>query len=409
MNDMIKNMVYDDKQIDFLIEEQLVKRGISHEDFLNILKEKIGGEEQFENVMINGINKATHEYYKRNIEYLNYLTGLSIEQLKSELVKSQSESLKHLFIYHFILARDAYDHMFKNFKKLVSKPEFFFTALIDSLYLDFNVELFVCSRKFDNCKGFIFNLEDGYSHNHKMGIVLTQNAFLTIETFFNTLFHELSHRLHYARLCDQNENEDRVSHEFNAYFFDKFLQHFYFRDIGESKWLSDVFGYNLFELADKIESKNPDYFDTTIDKFRSDLDRMYDRLKNNYDPREDYYTYKTVEKMYFRASKAGQVPRNYRSIIDFLWFYSSRLSVMLKLNFIDLEKLVTTLFIVLILFSRKYEFKYHDNSTVVYNNISFHPIGDLKEYEIDFINRYCSRIVDLEGNISYGGCKHEVY
>lgn len=389
-NEKINSSIFN-SEMDTFLDQELEKRNLSHDDFLDLLQKKLGGKEKFDHIVIDQINLLTKDYYLKNKNYVHYLSNLSLDEIKTELKKIQNDSLKYLFVYHFVLARDAYEQMFKNFKNIVATPSYFFASLLDVLSIDFNVDLFFMTKKLGNCKGFIFNLEDGTSHNHRMGIVLTPLALSSSKEFINTLFHELSHRLYYAKLEYSEEFADKVYHEFNAYLFDQFIQGMFEEDT-DIDWLKSIFDLDLFDLAEKIEHSNPNFIDETFSKFKEDMKRMFFIIKENYEEQPYYYKLDEIRKMYYRAEKIESIPRKYKSILDFLWFYSSRLATISKLGVTDIEKTIITAFVIVIIYSKRYEEKYHINNTVSFDNIIFSPIGSLSKKEEIFVQNYCHNV-----------------
>jgi len=339
-----------------------------------------------QNYLIGEIGKLSYEYFLENQELVDSLSELSIDEIEKLMIPERENHIKYVFLSFYKKSKELYERIFKYFEYLDDEPESFFTNLIDILYLGFNVELFICTNDFEDCRGFIFNLEDGLDYKSKMGIVLTPLAFNSPATFFNTLFHELAHRAYYIELFNNSEIVDKVDHEWHAYFLDKFLQNFFRK---EFKWLEGIFKDDIFESAKKLNFEIPNFTDEFFEKSIGEINEFVKILKS-YDEKDMVYTHKEVNRMFYRASKMLEINRNYRAIIDFIWFLNGIYSLRYKDKKFDIEIILEMIFTLLIIYSSKYEQKYHSGESVTYGNIIFSPIGELNNQEIEYVKNYCS-------------------
>lgn len=348
-----------------------------------------------ENLLISNINVFTNDYFLENQELLNYLSNLSLNDVdefintkkKHYTQYSDDDYKKESFLYYYKRARETYDQVFRYFAHLNDEPEHFFQNIIWILDIIFNVELFICTKEIQGCRGFIFNLESGFGFKDRMGIVLTPLAFKSVKIFLNTLFHELTHRIYYIELHNEGSIEiDRVKHEWYAYYFDKFLQ--YFLPV-EFSWLDEVFEEDIFESAGEISDQFiKDVFQSSIQEFEDTYERMQDLNEE-----ETLYFGEKLKRKYHRAIRVAEVPRNYSCIVDFIWFFSDKLVNLYRSNSIEFGMIHWTLLMLLIVYSRQYEKKYHSQNNVVYNNVVFSPIGDLDNEGIFELKLYASSLV----------------
>jgi hypothetical protein len=318
---------------------------------------------------------------------LEQLANMRNDEIKAYLNQEDSPA-RFVLAYHFFLARDAYHCMFTNFRRVVSKPQFFLPALLDCLEIDFNTRLFLTTRALGDCKGLIFELDGGVSPADRMGILLTPLALTSPATFFGTLFHELSHRLHFAR---EGKHPDRISSELYAYLHDKFLLRSFLAEIDLS-WFSPSFEFDLFDLAQKLREQAPTFLKDTADRFASDVDRIEGQLlaRGGAVPSLNR---PRVERICRHARMAGRVPRVYESFTDFLWLYATRLYSVYRIGSQeDLPKIHTTCLLLLILFSQEYEQKFHPHEhNWTYGHVTIiHTDGTLTEEDRAQALRYCS-------------------
>jgi hypothetical protein len=373
------------------IEKFFLEKGITFEDIQKKLIDKVGFD-HYENDMISKINELTFQVDESKNDEILELENLSFAEIEAKMLLNRNNAVNFLFYYHYLSAVDAYNVMFKNFRNVVSDPMYFFAGLIDIFRLDFNVELFFTTKSYEGCKGFIFNLANGVSHNEKMGIVLTPLALQSAQEFLSTIFHELIHRLYFVRLDYQNDTRDKIGHEFYTYFVDKFIYKFFKRDVGDLDWLDKILKMNPLGMAEEILKTENDFMEKIAISFNDDIDNIYNSYINRPDT-TNIYDAKSFENMYERAKQINSIPKNYGSMIDFLWFYSSKISVLHKMGHIPFYQVILNPFILLIIFSKKYENKYCGKTHTRYSNIVFNCIGTMTSEEVEFTNLYCSDLI----------------
>ena len=220
-----------------------------------------------------------------------------------------------------------------------------------------------------------------------MGVVLTPLAFKSSKVFLNTLFHELAHRVYYIELHNEGITEiDPVRHEWRAYYQDKFLQGLVSVELS---WLDKILEEDIFEAIEEVpESFFSEIFKSSV----KDIEDAYMTMKN-FDDSEVLYSREALRKKYYRAIKLIEVPRNYSCVTDFIYFFNEKISSLYKSNAIELEMGNWLILILLIIYSRKYEEKYHTRNNIVYNNIIFSPIGELDEVGVMHLKHYASNFM----------------
>jgi len=381
------------------IEANLEKMGLPFSKIEDFVISKYG-KEGMESYIISQINQLTKDISDSNKDYLEHLSIYEWDDIESKMMEDTDDIIKFLFHYQYLGAKDAYSNMFKNMTKIVSQPIYFFTALIDTLRLDFNVELFFCTHTFKGCKGFLFELEKGTSYKNKMGIVLTPLALKSVDTFFSTLFHELAHRLYHARLEFKEEKKEDIDHELNAYFADKFLLHFFKQDAGNLDWLDDILKIDLLKFSEEVLKKEPLFLTSIFEGHKQDIENLYLKYAKIYENNGNYYDLSEIENMYLRTKKISSVPRNYCVILDFLWFYSSRLSALCKMGIISIHRALFDQFLILIIYSKMYEKKFHTTEHATLNNVLIHFSGDIDSNEFSQIQSYSQFISENYERIS---------
>lgn len=348
-----------------------------------------------ESYLISNINIFTNDYSLDNQDLLDVLSKLSPEELdnfikvnkKNYDQYSDEDYVKDLFLYHYINARKIYEKVFKYFENLSDEPERFWADLIWMLDIGFNLELFVCTQKIQNCRGFIFNLESGFGYKDRMGMVLTPLAFKSSKVFLNTLFHELAHRVYYIELDNGGITEiDTVQHEWRAYFQDKFLQNLVSVEL---RWLDEILEEDIFKTAEEIsESFLSEIFESSM----KDIEEIYN-IMQKIDEAEALYSCKKLKKKYYKAIKLIEIPRNYSCVTDFIYFFNEKVLSLYRNDAIELEMSNWVILMLLIIYSRKYEKKYHTPNSMVYNNIIFSPVGEIDEIGVLNLNRYASTLM----------------
>lgn len=375
------------EQLDRILEE----KGSSYEELAQLALNYFGDQHTYTQAVIEGLATKTEDYFAKYESRIDEYYGLSDEELKEklneELAKKNSDEF--LFIQNFIYAREAYEGMFRNFRNIVSKPEYFLAALIDSLDEDFNISLFVYTKELGATRGLIFNLEDGLTHAHRMGLLLTPLAFSSARQFLQTIFHELSHRLLFARYGVEKDKEE---HEFYAYFQDKLLTHF-FESECDVRWLDPVFEMDLMGFLDHANHTYPNHLDEVVTAFMPNIKRMKANLRGLV---EDEDSKKKLSRRCFSAARVLEIPKNYQSILDFLWLYSSRLSALRKMGHMDAKEINSGSLLLLLMFSQRYESEHHKNDeTMAYQNVVFHANGEMGSTTEEEAKRLCGQLKEI--------------
>ena len=344
-----------------------------------------------ESFLISNINILTNDYFKENKKLLHRLSQLSLNEI-DEFIDAQSDDdyKRETFLYYYKKSREMYERVFKYFEHLNDQPEYLFSNLMWILDVGFNIELFVYTKKRQNCRGAIFNLESNFGYKNRMGMLLTPLAFKSSEIFFNTLFHELAHRVYYIELYNEGVKEiNHVEHEWYAYYFDKFLQYFFPIELN---WLDDIFEEDIFKSAEETLTDNPFFLQEIFQSSTKDIEDIYFATKS-FDESEALYPHKKLKKKYFRAIKATEIPRNYSSITEYVWFFNEKLVSLYRAGSLELEMVNWIILMLLIIYSRQYEQKYHGEDNMIYNNIIFTPVGDLDETGVSELKQYASTLI----------------
>ena len=371
------------------IDDVLESRGMTYKQLNELLLKHFGSRQRYTEVVVDGVNRETNSYFEKFqplIQQLEKMNDGEIRKLLDEELVAEDPG-KFLFIFHFIEARDAYESMFVNFRKVVADPSHFLPALIDTVFFDFSSRLYVTTKQIGSTRGFIFSLEDNVLPENKMGILLTPLAFASTKQFFQTLFHELAHRLFFAK---HGWSQGKEHHEIFAYFLDKFLVDKYLGELNLG-WLDEVFELGVFETSQQMKAQTPDFFESTVSKFLPDIHRFRKDISDGkYGESESR---RQIGRRCFRASRLLEIPSSYQCIWDFLWLYSTRQSALVKLKHADFSIVQMTSFMLMVLFSEQYESKYHlGNETKKCDNVVFHASGHANEQELAKAKNVCESL-----------------
>jgi len=370
----------------------LQKNNISTDDLVDKIKSATP-DFDYNSFIITQINQLTNQIFATS----NNSIPLDLEKdfVQEQLKKSEQTPLQFLYFFHLHRSQIAYEYVFKGFKEIIQDEVYFFVLLLDKLRKEFNVELFVTVKNINNCNGFIFEL-DGTGLKDMMGIALTPLAFESLESFVSTLVHELSHRMMYVENSLEGKPNDSIDHEFNAYFAEHFITKKILDGLPEDFWLDRVFEKDVYRISLEMLKKEEDFMEMVYFKFRAEL-KIYNTqlLEANGDLTQPTYSNQEIEQMYQRAYNIQNVPKKFRCILDFIWFYSSRLSILHKAGKYKTTDSLLTYFILMFHFASKYEKKYAAADSLNFDNVSFQTRSRIGQPEKLQIQQYIQQIRSL--------------